>query len=104
MPEIITSYVKLVPQRPTTMRFDGWRRETRQIMDNKSKQLKTEEIWVFHVIELDGNKVDLTYSVLSKKHKADLSPLIDSGQLFFRRVTITHYPRDYATEYTLALS
>jgi len=96
-------YVKLIPQRPTTMRADRWEWQTRQITDPLTRQLKTVRVMVLHITELDGAKTDTTFSTLSTKLQADLAPLIDSGMLFARRFSITHNPRGYATEYTVAL-
>lgn len=103
MVDIVTNYVKLVPQRPTTMRTDRWWQEDRDVFDKKSNRVEKKHLFVFHITELDGAKVDTTYSVMSNKLQVQLAPLIESGALFRSRFTVTWNPRDYATEYGLSL-
>lgn len=101
MPE--PSYVKLEPDKTKVLRFDKWWWEDRQIVDPKTKVQKTVRVMVFHVTEEDGQAVDKVFSALSYKLQQTLAPLIETGVLFTRRVHITWYPRDYATEYGVAL-
>lgn len=96
-------YIKLIPQRPTRMRADRWQWEDREITDPMTRQIKKVRVMVLHITELDGAKVDTTFSTVSTKLQSQLAPLIDSGQLFLRAWTITWNPRGYATEYTVAL-
>jgi len=101
MPE--PNFVKLVPEKTKRLKFDKWWKEQRQIIDPKSKMSKTVTAWVFHVTEEDGQPVDTVFSVLAYKLQQTLAPLIDTGAIFTRRVDITWYPRDYATEYGVGL-
>jgi len=96
-------FIKLEPETTKRLRFDKWWREDRTIIDPKSRQPKTVEVMVFHAIEEDGKPVDLPFSVLSYKLQQTLAPLINTGALFTRVVSITWYPRDYAAEYAVAL-
>lgn len=101
--EVTTNYIKLVAQRPTTMRSDRWQWEDREITDPLSRQIKKVRAMVLHITELDGAKVDTTFSTVSTKLQSQLAPLIDSGALFYRPWTVTWNPRGYATEYAIAL-
>lgn len=98
------SYVQLEPEKTKRLKFDKWWFEDRQITDPKSRQGKTVKAMVFHVTEVDGQPADTVFSVISYKLQQTLAPLIDTGQLFTRRIDITHYPRDYSTEYSVALA
>lgn len=97
------SYVKLEPDKTKILRFDKWYWEDRQITDPKTRQPKPVKVMVLHAIEEDGNKIDKPYSVLSYKLQQTLAPLIDTGALFTRPVSITWHPRDYSTDYTVGL-
>ena len=98
------SYIVLEPEKPKRLRFDHWAKETRKIIDPKSRMQKDVQVMVFHVTEEDGQAVDTIFSALAFKLQQTLAPLIDSGQLFTREITLTYHPRDYSTEYTVALS
>jgi hypothetical protein len=97
------NYVKLEPEKTKRLKFDKWWWDDRQITDPKSRVQKTVKAMVFHVTEEDGQPADTTFSVLSYKLQQTLAPLIDTGVVFTRRVNITWYPRDYSTEYGIAL-
>ena len=97
------NYVKLDPEKTKKLRFDKWWWEDRQITDPKSRQPKTVRVMVFHVTQEDGQPVDTIFSVLAYKLQQILAPLIDTGQMFTREIQITWYPRDYQTEYSVAL-
>ena len=97
------NYVELEPEKPKRMLLDRWWWEDRQITDPKSKMLKTSKVMVFHVTQEDGEKVDKIFSALAYKLQEMLAPYIETGQIFTRIVEITHYPRDYATEYAFRL-
>ena len=101
MPE--PNFVKLEPEKTKRLRFDRWGWEDRQITDPKSRQLKTVRVMVIHATEEDGSPVDKPFSALSYKLQQTLAPLIDTGALFTRLVSITWYPRDHATEYSVGL-
>ena len=101
MPE--PGFIKLEPETAKRLKFDKWWWEDRTIIDPKSRQPKTVKVMVFHTTEEDGKPVDKPFSVLSYKLQQTLAPLIDTGALFTRVVSITWYPRDYAAEYAVAL-
>ena len=98
------NFVKLEPEKTKSLRFDKWWWEDRKVTDPKSKILKTNTVMVFHVTEEDGQPVDTVFSVMGWKLQQTLAPLIETGAIFTRRVDITWYPRDYATEYGVALA
>ena len=97
------SYIKLEPEKTKRLKLDKWYWEDREITDPKSKLKKPIKCMVFHVTEEDGKPVDKTFSVIAYKLQLTLAPLIETGVIFTRRVDITWYPRDYATEYGVAL-
>lgn len=101
MPE--PSYVKLEPEKTKRLKLDKWWWEDRQVTDPKSRIKKTVKAMVFHVTEEDGKPVDKTYSAIAFKLQQTLAPLVESGVIFTRRVDLTWYPSDYATEYGVAL-
>jgi hypothetical protein len=101
MPE--PSFVKLESEKTKRLKFDKWYWEDRQITDPKSRLQKKVKVMVFHVTEEDGQPADKTFSALAYKLQQTLAPLVESGVIFTRRVSITWYPRDYASEYGVAL-
>jgi hypothetical protein len=101
MPE--PNYVQLEPEKTKRLRFDQWWWEDRQITDPRTRRPKTVKVMVLHATEEDGNPVDKPLSVLSFRLQQTLAPLIETGAIFTRTVSITWYPRDYATEYSVAL-
>jgi hypothetical protein len=98
------NYIKLEPNKTKTLKFDRWSWEDRPIVDPKTSHSKTVKVMVFHVTEEDGKPVDTVFSALSYKLQQTLAPLIETGVLFTRKISITWYPRDYATEYSVGLS
>jgi hypothetical protein len=97
------NYIQLQPEKTKVMRFDKWFWEDREITDPKTRQQKPVRVMVLHCTEEDGKPVDLPFSALSYKLQQTLAPLIESGALFTRTVSITWHARDYSTEYTVAL-
>lgn len=97
------NYIKLEPEKTKVLRFDKWYWEDRDITDPKTRQPKPVRVMVLHATEEDGKTVDLPFSALSYKLQQILAPLINSGALFTRPVSFTWHPRDYSTEYTVAL-
>jgi hypothetical protein len=97
------NYVQLEPEKTKRLRFDGWNWDDREITDPKTRQVKQVKVMVLHATEEDGNKIDKPFSVLSYKLQQTLAPLIDTGALFTRLVSITWYPRGHATEYSVGL-
>ncbi len=97
------NYVKLEPGITKRLRFDKWWWDDRTITDPKTRQPKPVKVMVLHTTEEDGKIVDLPFSVLSYKLQQTLAPLIDTGALFTRLVSITWYPQDHATEYAVGL-
>jgi hypothetical protein len=97
------NYVKLQPEKAKRLRFDKWWWEERTITDPRSKVPKTVKVMVFHVTEEDGQPVDKIFSALAYKLQQSLAPLIETGVIFTRIVSVTWYPRDYATEYAVSL-
>ena len=101
MPE--PNYVELEPEKTKKLKFDRWWWEDRTIADPRTRQPKTVKVMVLHATEEDGSPVDKPFSALSYKLQQTLAPLIDTGTLFTRQVSITWHPRDYASEYSVAL-
>lgn len=101
MPE--ASFVKLEPEKTKRLKLDKWWWEDRQITDPKTRMQKTVKVMVFHVTEEDGQPVDKVFSALAYKLQQTLAPMVESGVLFTRRIDLTWYPRDYSTEYGVAL-
>jgi len=97
------NYVQLEPEKTKRLRFDKWWWDDRTITDPKTRQAKPVRVMVLHTIEEDGNKIDKPFSVLSYKLQQTLAPLIDTGALFTRLVSITWSPRGHATEYSVGL-
>jgi len=102
MPE--PNYVKLEPEKTKRLKLDKWSWEDRPITDPKTRLQKTVKVMVFHVTEEDSQPVDKIFSALAYKLQQTLSPLIETGVLFTRRIDITWYPRGYSTEYSVALA
>ena len=72
---LLMNYVALVPGVPTRMHFtdDYW--VDREIADRETGKPKRIKSLVFQVDELDGEDVSRTFSILSQKLAAHMTPL-----------------------------
>ena len=73
---LLSNYVKLEAGVPTRMHFTDDYEIYRQIADRESGKPKRIHSWVFQVDELNGERVNRTFSVLSDKLLAHLQPFL----------------------------
>ena len=97
------SFLVLEPNRPAELRVKAARLEDREITDSVKRQKKTLSILVLDVTEVNGKPMETSLSFTSFKAQQALAPLINSGELFRKRLWITMRGVGWSTEYEIRL-
>jgi len=73
---LLANYVRLAPGVPTRMHFTDDYLIKREIADKETGKPKTIESLVFYVDELNGEPTSRTFSILSEKLAAHMTPTL----------------------------
>jgi len=84
----IENFVTLKPGIPVTLHFSDHRVVSRPITDPVRGVASTRESLLFYVDEMDGTKVDKTYSILSQKHAGEFAGYLPGKKYVGYRFTI----------------
>ena len=77
---LLINYIALVPGVPTRMHFTDDYRIQRTIADRETGKPKIIDSLVFQVDELNGEDVSRTFSILSQKLAAHMTPLLPNKE------------------------